>query len=37
MVDRTGSFVAPFLLTAGVAATGAVVYLLWASGREQIQ
>lgn len=36
LVDRTGSFVAPFVLTAGVAVLGALVYLAWASGKPQI-
>lgn len=36
LVDRTGSFGAPFYLTAGIALLGAVVYLMFGSGRRQI-
>ncbi len=36
LVDRTGSFGAPFYLTAGIALLGAVVYLSFGSGRRQI-
>lgn len=36
LVDRTGSFAAPFLVTAGVALIGAVVYLAFGSGERQI-
>jgi ACS family sodium-dependent inorganic phosphate cotransporter len=36
LVDQTGSFVAPFVLTAGVAVLGALVYLAWASGKPQV-
>lgn len=36
MVDRTGSFVAPFFLTAAVSLVGAVVFLVFASGKHQI-
>jgi ACS family sodium-dependent inorganic phosphate cotransporter len=36
LVDRTGSFGAPFLVTAAVAFVGAVLYLTLASGERQI-
>jgi ACS family sodium-dependent inorganic phosphate cotransporter len=36
LVDRTGTFVAPFVLTAAVALVGAVVYVAFASGRKLI-
>jgi len=36
LVERTGSFAAPFFLTAGIALAGAVVYLALASGARQI-
>jgi len=36
LVDRTGSFTAPFLLTAGVCLLGALVYFAFGSGRRQI-
>jgi ACS family sodium-dependent inorganic phosphate cotransporter len=36
LLDRTGSFVAPFILTVGVALFGAVFYLVFGSGRQQI-
>ncbi len=36
LVDRTGSFGAPFYLTAGIALLGAVVYLIFGSGQRQI-
>jgi ACS family sodium-dependent inorganic phosphate cotransporter len=36
MVDRTGSFVAPFFVTAGVALVGAAIFLVFASGKRQI-
>ena len=36
LVDRTGSFAAPFLLTAAVALVGAVVYVAFASGRKLV-
>lgn len=36
LVDRTGSFGAPFYLTAGIALLGAVVYLSFGSGLRQI-
>jgi ACS family sodium-dependent inorganic phosphate cotransporter len=36
LVDRTGSFAAPFFVTAGVSLVGALVYLTFASGTRQI-
>ncbi|NJD30765.1 MAG: ACS family MFS transporter [Gammaproteobacteria bacterium] len=36
LVDRTGTFVAPFLLTAGISLFGAVFYLVFASGERQV-
>jgi ACS family sodium-dependent inorganic phosphate cotransporter len=36
LVDRTGSFVAPFVLTAAVSLVGAVIYLVFGSGRRHI-
>ncbi|HUX72415.1 MAG TPA: ACS family MFS transporter [Steroidobacteraceae bacterium] len=36
LVDRTGSFSAPFLLTAAIALLGALVYLVFASGERLI-
>jgi ACS family sodium-dependent inorganic phosphate cotransporter len=36
LVNRTGTFVAPFLLTAAVALIGAVVFVVFASGQRQI-
>jgi ACS family sodium-dependent inorganic phosphate cotransporter len=36
LLDRTGSFVAPFMLTVGIALFGAVFYLLFGSGQRQI-
>ena len=36
LLDRTGSFVAPFMLTVGIALFGAVFYLVFGSGRQQI-
>jgi MFS transporter, ACS family, solute carrier family 17 (sodium-dependent inorganic phosphate cotransporter), other len=36
LVDRTGSFSAPFFLMAGVVLLGAVVYLAFASGERQV-
>jgi ACS family sodium-dependent inorganic phosphate cotransporter len=36
MVDRTGSFAAPFFITAGVSFFGALVFLVFASGNRQI-
>jgi hypothetical protein len=37
LVDRTGSFAAPFFVTAGVSLVGALVYLTFASGTRQIE
>jgi ACS family sodium-dependent inorganic phosphate cotransporter len=37
LVDHTGSFAAPFFVTAGVAFFGALVFLLLASGERQIE
>jgi ACS family sodium-dependent inorganic phosphate cotransporter len=37
LVDRTGTFVAPFLLTAGISLFGAVFYLAYGSGKQQIE
>ena len=34
LVDRTGTFVAPFLLTAGISLFGAAFYLVFGSGRK---
>lgn len=36
LVDRTGSFGAPFFLTAGISLFGAVVFLVFASGERRI-
>ncbi len=36
LVQRTGSYTAPFVVTAAVAAAGALVYLKFASGEQQI-
>jgi len=36
LVDRTGSFAAALVLTAGIAMLGAVVYLVFGSGERQI-
>ena len=36
LLDRTGSFVAPFLLTVAIALFGAAFYLMFGSGRQQI-
>jgi ACS family sodium-dependent inorganic phosphate cotransporter len=36
LLDRTGSFVAPFLLTVAIALFGAAFYLVFGSGRQQI-
>jgi ACS family sodium-dependent inorganic phosphate cotransporter len=36
LVDRTGTYVAPFLLTAGISLFGAVFYLVFGSGTRQI-
>jgi ACS family sodium-dependent inorganic phosphate cotransporter len=37
LIDRTGSFTAPFFLTAAVGIAGAIVYLLYASGVREIE
>ena len=37
LVDRTGTFGAPFVLTAGVSLFGAVFYLVFGSGRRQTE
>jgi ACS family sodium-dependent inorganic phosphate cotransporter len=37
LVDHTGSFAAPFVVTAGVCLSGAVVFLVFASGERQIE
>ena len=36
LIDRTGSYTAPFFLTAAVGVAGAIVYLLFASGVREI-
>jgi MFS transporter, ACS family, solute carrier family 17 (sodium-dependent inorganic phosphate cotransporter), other len=36
LVDRTGSYNAPFLVTAVLSVVGAIVYLLFGSGRREI-
>lgn len=36
LLDRTGSYAAPFLLTAGISVAGAIVFLVFGSGRRQI-
>jgi MFS transporter, ACS family, solute carrier family 17 (sodium-dependent inorganic phosphate cotransporter), other len=36
LVDRTGSFATPFLLTAGVSLFGALVFIVFASGDRQL-
>ena len=36
LVDRTGSFNAPFIVTAAIAAAGALVFLKFGSGKRQI-
>ncbi|MFN8582150.1 MAG: hypothetical protein U0163_14400 [Gemmatimonadaceae bacterium] len=36
LVQRTGSFSAPFVLTATISALGAVIFLLMGSGERQI-
>jgi ACS family sodium-dependent inorganic phosphate cotransporter len=36
LVDRTGTFVAPFLLTAGISLFGAAFYLVFGSGEIQV-
>jgi ACS family sodium-dependent inorganic phosphate cotransporter len=37
LVDRTGSFSAPFLLTAAISVAAALFYLVFASGQRQIE
>jgi MFS transporter, ACS family, solute carrier family 17 (sodium-dependent inorganic phosphate cotransporter), other len=37
LIDRTGSFNAPFFLTAAVGLVGAVVYFFFASGEREIE
>jgi ACS family sodium-dependent inorganic phosphate cotransporter len=37
LVDVTGSYNAPFLLTAAVGGVGAIVYLAYASGEREIE
>jgi ACS family sodium-dependent inorganic phosphate cotransporter len=37
LIDRTGSYNAPFFLTAVVGLVGAVVYLFFASGEREIE
>jgi ACS family sodium-dependent inorganic phosphate cotransporter len=37
LVDRTGTYVAPFMLTAAIALFGAVFYLVFGSGKQQIE
>jgi ACS family sodium-dependent inorganic phosphate cotransporter len=37
LIDRTGSYNAPFFLTAAVALIGAVVYLVYASGVREVE
>jgi hypothetical protein len=34
LLDRTGSYSATFVLTAGIAITGALVYFIFASARR---
>ena len=36
LIDRTGSYSAPFFLTAAVGLVGAVVYFIYASGVREI-
>jgi ACS family sodium-dependent inorganic phosphate cotransporter len=36
LVDRTGAFSAPFVLTAGISLFGAIFYLVFASGQKHI-
>jgi ACS family sodium-dependent inorganic phosphate cotransporter len=36
LIDRTGSFAAPFVLASGVAALGALMYLVLGSGKQQV-
>ena len=37
LVDRTGTYTAPFLLAAGISLFGAVFYLVFGSGKQQIE
>lgn len=37
LVDRTGGYAAPFLVTAALGVVGAVVFLLFGSGRREIE
>jgi ACS family sodium-dependent inorganic phosphate cotransporter len=37
LVDRTGSYAAPFLLTAGLSVCGGIFYLVFGSGERQIE
>jgi ACS family sodium-dependent inorganic phosphate cotransporter len=37
LIDKTGNFNAPFLLTAGVGYLGALVMLAWGSGEKQVE
>lgn len=37
LLDRTGSYNAPFLLTAAVGLLGAVVFLIYGSGKQQVE
>jgi MFS transporter, ACS family, solute carrier family 17 (sodium-dependent inorganic phosphate cotransporter), other len=37
LIDRTGSFNAPFFLTAAVGLAGAIVYFVYASGKREIE
>jgi ACS family sodium-dependent inorganic phosphate cotransporter len=36
LIERTGSYTAPFVVTAGIAVAGALVFLTFGSGRRQI-
>jgi len=36
LIERTGTYRAPFVLTAGIAVFGALVFLTFGSGRRQI-
>ena len=37
LVDRTGGYTAPFLVTAGLSVFGAAIFLLFGSGKHQIE
>jgi len=37
LVDRTGTYAAPFLLTAGLSVCGGIFYLVFGSGKRQIE